>query len=350
MSLRLALVILSIFFLNCSKIASYPIASFDLPTSSEQSQDDKSTSDTLPCTCTTGECCDGCYLSAENTLCRAALDPECDTPEYCDGISSECPADNRSNNYSLCSSGYCIDGKCNACDSSPPPDALICLDFDNDKYVESCSDSSQEIYTCDDTDTYDPPRIDSNGKCNSALSFLGKSYIVIKDSDFSTEVKAIDFFVKVDTLPESSLLFSGIFSKDARGPQDGHLALFFTSTQRFVIRHQTTNDSTANGDIYLCSDSIIKLGTWYHITINLAPEELYINGVKQIQATDNIILQDGSWTATCNNKTSTQLLLNDGNPWVIGGFSGNIDVGLEPAPDRLFKGKIDRFYLYSTRR
>lgn len=44
------------------------------------------------CSCTSGECCDGCSYLSSATLCRPAADM-CDVPEFCTGASPTCPGD-----------------------------------------------------------------------------------------------------------------------------------------------------------------------------------------------------------------------------------------------------------------
>ncbi|HNT27388.1 MAG TPA: hypothetical protein PKH10_04325, partial [bacterium] len=42
------------------------------------------------CVCSTGDCCDGCHFLS-GTLCRPAVDLECDIPETCAGNDPDCP-------------------------------------------------------------------------------------------------------------------------------------------------------------------------------------------------------------------------------------------------------------------
>ncbi|HOW50790.1 MAG TPA: choice-of-anchor Q domain-containing protein [bacterium] len=56
--------------------------------------DDATTSDADvdTCQCTTGACCDGCHFRS-GTVCRPAVDAECDIAETCTGSSPTCPPD-----------------------------------------------------------------------------------------------------------------------------------------------------------------------------------------------------------------------------------------------------------------
>lgn len=64
------------------------------------------------CSDTTGKCCKDCKLQTAGSVCRASRD-DCDLPEYCDGIYSDCPANVGSRNGEKCEhSGRCLDGRC----------------------------------------------------------------------------------------------------------------------------------------------------------------------------------------------------------------------------------------------
>ncbi|NXI69927.1 ADAM8 protein, partial [Anseranas semipalmata] len=63
--------------------------------------------------CARGDCCQDCKVKAAGTLCRASKN-NCDLPEHCTGLSSECPEDVFQENGIPCESGngYCYNGAC----------------------------------------------------------------------------------------------------------------------------------------------------------------------------------------------------------------------------------------------
>jgi len=77
------------------------------------------------CVCSTGACCDGChYLSG--TLCRPAVDLECDIPETCAGNDPDCPEDTVAAPGDPCDdmlfcngADHCSGGTCSLHDDDP---------------------------------------------------------------------------------------------------------------------------------------------------------------------------------------------------------------------------------------
>ncbi|XP_071896359.1 disintegrin and metalloproteinase domain-containing protein 8 isoform X13 [Anas platyrhynchos] len=63
--------------------------------------------------CAQGDCCQDCKVKAAGTMCRASKN-DCDLPEHCTGLSSECPEDVFQENGIPCQSGngYCYNGAC----------------------------------------------------------------------------------------------------------------------------------------------------------------------------------------------------------------------------------------------
>ncbi|XP_059677283.1 disintegrin and metalloproteinase domain-containing protein 8 [Gavia stellata] len=63
--------------------------------------------------CARGDCCQDCKVKAAGTLCRANKN-DCDLPEYCTGLSAECPEDVFQENGISCQNGngYCYNGAC----------------------------------------------------------------------------------------------------------------------------------------------------------------------------------------------------------------------------------------------
>ncbi|NWZ22151.1 ADAM8 protein, partial [Asarcornis scutulata] len=63
--------------------------------------------------CAQGDCCQDCKVKAAGTMCRASKN-DCDLPEHCTGLSSECPDDVFQENGIPCQSGngYCYNGAC----------------------------------------------------------------------------------------------------------------------------------------------------------------------------------------------------------------------------------------------
>ncbi|XP_077015994.1 disintegrin and metalloproteinase domain-containing protein 1-like [Tamandua tetradactyla] len=67
--------------------------------------------------CSNGLCCFQCSFRRTGFTCRPALD-ECDLPEYCNGISSHCPADHYKQDGTPCDRiFYCVSGRCKNPDS-----------------------------------------------------------------------------------------------------------------------------------------------------------------------------------------------------------------------------------------
>ncbi|XP_008570929.1 PREDICTED: disintegrin and metalloproteinase domain-containing protein 1-like [Galeopterus variegatus] len=62
--------------------------------------------------CGHGLCCTDCTFRRKGFLCRPSQD-ECDLPEYCNGMSAECPADSYKQDGTLCDRiHYCSGGQC----------------------------------------------------------------------------------------------------------------------------------------------------------------------------------------------------------------------------------------------
>uniref|UniRef100_A0A3Q3RW10 ADAM metallopeptidase domain 8b n=1 Tax=Mastacembelus armatus TaxID=205130 RepID=A0A3Q3RW10_9TELE len=64
--------------------------------------------------CAHGQCCDNCQFRAAGSVCRSSAG-ECDLPEYCSGLSQDCPEDGFEMNGKPCYNqvqGYCYDGQC----------------------------------------------------------------------------------------------------------------------------------------------------------------------------------------------------------------------------------------------
>ncbi|XP_021237519.1 disintegrin and metalloproteinase domain-containing protein 8 isoform X2 [Numida meleagris] len=63
--------------------------------------------------CVRGDCCQDCKVKAAGVLCRASKN-DCDLPEHCTGLSSECPEDVFQENGIPCQGGhgYCYNGAC----------------------------------------------------------------------------------------------------------------------------------------------------------------------------------------------------------------------------------------------
>uniref|UniRef100_A0A8C2YCC2 ADAM metallopeptidase domain 8 n=1 Tax=Coturnix japonica TaxID=93934 RepID=A0A8C2YCC2_COTJA len=63
--------------------------------------------------CARGDCCQDCKVKAAGILCRASKN-DCDLPERCTGLSSECPEDVFQENGIPCQGGrgYCYNGAC----------------------------------------------------------------------------------------------------------------------------------------------------------------------------------------------------------------------------------------------
>uniref|UniRef100_A0A8C8SWZ4 ADAM metallopeptidase domain 8 n=1 Tax=Pelusios castaneus TaxID=367368 RepID=A0A8C8SWZ4_9SAUR len=63
--------------------------------------------------CAQGECCHQCKVKTSGVLCRTSKN-NCDLPEYCTGLSEECPEDVFQENGVPCGNGngYCYNGEC----------------------------------------------------------------------------------------------------------------------------------------------------------------------------------------------------------------------------------------------
>ncbi|XP_023262532.1 zinc metalloproteinase-disintegrin-like MTP8 [Seriola lalandi dorsalis] len=64
--------------------------------------------------CAHGQCCDNCQFKATGSVCRKSAS-DCDLPEYCTGVSEDCPEDSFEMNGKPCYDqvqGYCYNGQC----------------------------------------------------------------------------------------------------------------------------------------------------------------------------------------------------------------------------------------------
>uniref|UniRef100_A0A3Q3EQY7 Disintegrin domain-containing protein n=1 Tax=Labrus bergylta TaxID=56723 RepID=A0A3Q3EQY7_9LABR len=64
--------------------------------------------------CAHGLCCDNCQFAVSGSVCRKTS-RDCDLPEYCTGVSQDCPEDRFEMNGKPCydqAQGYCYDGRC----------------------------------------------------------------------------------------------------------------------------------------------------------------------------------------------------------------------------------------------
>ncbi|XP_040923423.1 disintegrin and metalloproteinase domain-containing protein 8 [Toxotes jaculatrix] len=64
--------------------------------------------------CAHGPCCDSCQFKPSGSVCRKSAG-DCDLPEYCTGLSEDCPADSFEMNGKPCynqAQGYCYNGQC----------------------------------------------------------------------------------------------------------------------------------------------------------------------------------------------------------------------------------------------
>ncbi|XP_060883770.1 snake venom metalloproteinase-disintegrin-like mocarhagin [Labrus mixtus] len=64
--------------------------------------------------CAHGLCCDNCQFAVSGSVCRKTSG-DCDLPEYCTGVSQDCPEDSFELNGKPCyeqAQGYCYDGRC----------------------------------------------------------------------------------------------------------------------------------------------------------------------------------------------------------------------------------------------
>ncbi|KAF6084372.1 hypothetical protein HJG60_008641 [Phyllostomus discolor] len=69
--------------------------------------------------CGSGECCtNDCKLKPGGTLCRKAIDAECDFTDYCNGYAPHCVPDTFARNGQSCHSGeaHCFEGRCRTFD------------------------------------------------------------------------------------------------------------------------------------------------------------------------------------------------------------------------------------------
>ncbi|CAK6976651.1 zinc metalloproteinase-disintegrin-like atrase-A [Scomber scombrus] len=64
--------------------------------------------------CAHGQCCDNCQFRQAGNICRKSAS-DCDLPEYCTGVSGDCPEDSFEMNGKPCydqAEGYCYNGQC----------------------------------------------------------------------------------------------------------------------------------------------------------------------------------------------------------------------------------------------
>ncbi|GAA6214640.1 zinc metalloproteinase-disintegrin-like 2d [Lates japonicus] len=69
---------------------------------------------TIGSQCAHGQCCDSCQFKPAGSVCRKSAS-DCDLPEYCTGVSENCPADSFEMNGKPCydqAQGYCYNGQC----------------------------------------------------------------------------------------------------------------------------------------------------------------------------------------------------------------------------------------------
>ncbi|XP_004483076.2 disintegrin and metalloproteinase domain-containing protein 1-like [Dasypus novemcinctus] len=117
--------------------------------------------------CSRGLCCFECNFRKAGFNCRPALD-ECDLPEYCNGISGECPQDSYKQDGTSCGRiFYCIDGKCKNPDDqcmkvfgqtarSAPEDCYVLMNSKGNRFG-NCGITSKEnpLYvSCQESDIF----------------------------------------------------------------------------------------------------------------------------------------------------------------------------------------------------
>ncbi|XP_054568584.1 disintegrin and metalloproteinase domain-containing protein 1a-like [Eptesicus fuscus] len=108
--------------------------------------------------CSDGLCCFGCRLRNKGFVCRSASG-ECDLPEYCDGISAECPTDTYKQDGTACGRlHYCVGGQCRNPDnqcmamygytaSSAPENCYISMNSKGDRFgICGCPTSAMSRY------------------------------------------------------------------------------------------------------------------------------------------------------------------------------------------------------------
>ncbi|XP_044035942.1 disintegrin and metalloproteinase domain-containing protein 8 isoform X2 [Siniperca chuatsi] len=64
--------------------------------------------------CAHGQCCDNCQFKLAGSVCRKSAS-DCDLPEFCTGVSGDCPEDSFEMNGKPCynqAEGYCYNGQC----------------------------------------------------------------------------------------------------------------------------------------------------------------------------------------------------------------------------------------------
>ncbi|XP_041476373.1 disintegrin and metalloproteinase domain-containing protein 12-like isoform X2 [Lytechinus variegatus] len=131
-------------------------------------------------TCAIGGCCEDCQLKKAGEVCRD-LSNMCDLPEYCTGLSAECPANvYRQNGESCANMEYatCYDGQCltfdDQCKKIWGDGARVahedCFDFNTQgSSFGNCGGTSPSFLPCER----------SNVKCGKLMCSGGESYPVL---------------------------------------------------------------------------------------------------------------------------------------------------------------------------
>ncbi|XP_038590920.1 zinc metalloproteinase-disintegrin-like atrase-A [Micropterus salmoides] len=147
--------------------------------------------------CAHGQCCDECQLKLAGSVCRK-LAGDCDLPEYCTGVSEDCPEDSFEMNGKACydqAPGYCYNGQCPTLEqhcwrlfgSGTRIGADICFDL-NKRGIEGLNCGRNKFgYT---------PCTAQNLKCGSIFCGGGGESITGKRSSYT--VNGIECKVPVD--------------------------------------------------------------------------------------------------------------------------------------------------------
>ncbi|XP_053270444.1 zinc metalloproteinase-disintegrin-like 2d [Pleuronectes platessa] len=149
--------------------------------------------------CAHGPCCDNCQFQPAGGVCRKSAG-DCDLPEYCTGLSGECPEDGFEMNGKPCSGptpGYCHDGQCPTheqhCWRLFGPGAIVGPDlcFDLNKLGE-------EGANCGRTKLGFIPCTPQNYKCGSIFCLGGGESITGKRAGYT--VRGMECKLVVDDL------------------------------------------------------------------------------------------------------------------------------------------------------
>ncbi|NP_999635.2 ADAM isoform 2 [Strongylocentrotus purpuratus] len=131
-------------------------------------------------TCAVGECCEDCQLKKAGEVCRD-LSNMCDLPEYCTGLSAECPANVYRQNGQTCANmddSTCYDGQCLAfddqCEKIWGPGAEVahenCFNFNTQgSSFGNCGGTSSSFQACER----------SHVKCGKLMCVGGSSYPIL---------------------------------------------------------------------------------------------------------------------------------------------------------------------------